>query len=544
MQYLIGLSKYVDDVRCAYSTPRTLVIKDRRIGIALFLARAAIFIYIVTQVFTDELYMAPSDLTSTVRLTLREPDAAFRWGGGAAPFCSGVTEARAPSAALGAEYAILSADAYAWRGGPPQPRRPCAYLDAEDAVPILETDRALISSEVRSTRQRLVSAATGDACASREQAGCVWAPPYNGSDAAVTRRVYVPDIEFFTILFDHSMVAPLANVARTVRQMSGSLRDARGRVLDPCEAYASAGLACPRARTAPDGGVQPGVNVGAPGVPDVVPVRALMLAAGIASLDQVAGSDNAAVQSSAYRQQGLVLIVDIGYSNYKFGRVVFAKDAPPTGGTGTFDNSVVQYMYRVFVVPETQFQVSTARAPWDNETARIFERIYGVRLVVTTSGTIGYTNLQTLLINLVVSLGLLSVAVTIIDLCVFSACPLRGLYSRLREERTVRISDLLAAKRSHPEDFAQLLRADADADEGEDEEEGGAAAGRVAAAERARQLVRRHQTSPPVVASSNPLSALAAPAPAGDAAAARAGAAKAWAAENAESAAPSWRGTI
>ena len=59
------------------------------------------------------------------------------------------------------------------------------------------------------------------------------------------------------------------------------------------------------------------MSVGRPGTPDIVPLRTLMLAAGLDSLDVLSESDTGpnpgdpVTQVSSMRQQGLVLIIDI-----------------------------------------------------------------------------------------------------------------------------------------------------------------------------------------------------------------------------------------
>lgn len=460
------LSKLADRLRltddaCAYSTPRTLVIRDRRIGIALHVTRLAIFIYILSTIFSSERYMAPSDFLGSVRLSLREPAAALRWQGGQAPFCAGVTAAAPPpGSTLGAQYAILSGTTYSFNGGAPLPRRPCAYLDAAAAAPLQESDRSFLVTESRVTNQNLTEIATGLPCvpASVATAGCAYLPAYAENDTAITVRRYVPDVEFFTLLIDHSIRAPLANVARTVRQMSGEMRDAGGALVSPCAAYTDIGLACPRTTVNPvDGSVTPGVQVGSDGLPDLFPIKTLLQAAGISSLDTIAGSDNAAAQTSSFRSQGLILLVELSYSNYRLGRIVTSPGQPPIGGTGSWNNGNVRYTYRVSTVPATQFQTVSAANQFESEALRSFERRYGIRILVTTTGTIGYFDFQSLFVNLVVSLGLLSVAVTIMEFLIFNVCKRRGLYSRLREEPTVRIGDLLVAAKAHPGEFKKLI---------------------------------------------------------------------------------------
>jgi len=69
---------------------------------------------------------------------------------------------------------------------------------------------------------------------------------------------------------------------------------------------------------------------------------------------------------------------------------------------------------------------------------------HGIRILVTQSGRVGVFNFQALLINLTVSLGLLSVALVITDFVAFSCCPARSVYAQYRMRRTVDMSDVRA----------------------------------------------------------------------------------------------------
>jgi hypothetical protein len=507
------LDAAVSDEACGYTTNKVLKIKDRRIGILLGLLRAAILGFIIYEAATEQLYLVPSDLSVSVRLQARAPASDYRWGvnqsaAGQAPFCINATAPFAPSgsAAMLAPFLTRCAssgemagpDMYCYNGVGPFPRRDCLQLDANLAVPYPESDRAFLLTNVAKTRQAyIVTPANGarpvdpplnpvpgnfsnPLCASGVTAGCQWFPPANETaplttpnntvafPGGVTSVNYVPDIEYFTILVDHSMIAPQASIERTVRQMSGEMRDKNGRPFDPCSVYRADGLDCPASRPNALGGFTPGVNVGVLGFPDVIPIKALMVAAGVPTLDAIAGSENAdaANQRASLRQQGMLLILDISYSNYFRGRTVPGAEIGdvPVGGTGSYDSSVVRYTYRAYTVPATQFNFNTATVPFPAVAAaeglqRDLERLYGVRLLVTTSGRIGFLNIVALVTNLVVSLSLLGIAVTIVEFGVFTVCPLRNFFRKMRESETVRVGDLLAAARARPLDFKALLRA-------------------------------------------------------------------------------------
>jgi len=238
--------------------------------------------------------------------------------------------------------------------------------------------------------------------------------------------------------------------------MTGTLRDAAGRIVDPCLGYTAFGLPCPNF-----------ISVGAPNKDDIIPLNTLLQAAGVPSLDIVSGSDDV---GSSKREQGIILILDLSYSNFCLGSLVTDPGAPPVGGTGDCnDVGRIEYTYRVFAVPDTQFQISgsaplalgpiiSSVRPPVLPIQRLLFRKYGLRLIVTPNGRVGYFTVQQLLINLIVSLGLTSVGVAIIEFLIFSSlCPLRGMFKQLKERDTVSISELRKAGRKRPAEYQNLL---------------------------------------------------------------------------------------
>jgi hypothetical protein len=340
------------------------------------------------------------------------------------------------------------------------PRRRCIYLDEGDAVPLEESDRSFLLTESRVTNQTW----SAEPCPARPCApcasqltttpNCAYLPLYNANSPS-TIRSYIPDIEFFTISIDHGFVAPQAGITKTARQMRGRLLDSRGNEMDPCVAYTSLDLVC-----------DPNVGVGLPDRADVVPLRTLMMAAGIQSLDSVSGEDPA----SSLRQQGLVLLVELSYTNYAIGNIPPPQDGGQTlGGTGisnVFSEREVQYTYRVFTTPASfQFQSSVRNTPGvyqDPATAaavRLFNRNYGVRVNFGTSGRVGSFNFQTLLVNLIAALGLLGVSAAVLEVFAFSICPLRGMFRSLRDTDTVSITELRKAAAGNPEGLKSIIAA-------------------------------------------------------------------------------------
>ena len=331
----MGLGTYVErytgdlDTLCGYTTARTLLIRDRRLGFLLFGMQFLIFCYVVIyQVALQQVYSAVSDFNGVVRLQLTAPAVAMRWPGGAPPYCLGT--AAVPAAyPLAPGYAIPGAGSFT-RLGQSFPQRHCQFLDETTAVPIPETDRMFLTTETRATAQSAPAA-----CANLDALNCTFAPPYNRNDDAVTRRSFVADIEYFTLLIDHNINAPLAGIHKTGTAMRGRMLGADGRSpVNPCDEYAGFPSGCPTAASA---GFD--IAVGRPGLPDIVAIGTLLRAAGIGGLDSLAGLAGADAAES-HREAGLVLNLDISYTN-------FYLEASGALGTGSLDSSEVQYTVRV-----------------------------------------------------------------------------------------------------------------------------------------------------------------------------------------------------
>ena len=218
-------------------------------------------------------------------------------------------------------------------------------------------------------------------------------------------------------------------------------------------------------------------------------MRTLLQAAGIASLDDLAGLPPPDDQQT-YREAGLVLNLDISCAcpPPPSPHPINGAGAPPpppsptahptlppspaadtnfylTGrgvevGTGSFDRGRVMYTYRVSTVPQTEYKFITSSAPFPtaDNTARELVNRHGVRILVTTSGRIGYFDAMTFLINLNVAAGLLGLSYLLMDMLVTQCCPLRSVYRQFKERQTVDISDLRKAAREDPAALSTLLR--------------------------------------------------------------------------------------
>ena len=124
------------------------------------------------------------------------------------------------------------------------------------------------------------------------------------------------------------------------------------------------------------------------------------------------------------------------------------------------DTSEVQYTYTVSTVKATEYKLVTGVSPWDNATVRENLNRHGLRILVTTSGRVGYFDFMTLLINLNVGAGLMGLTYILMDLlitqCCLPCCPLRGVYRQFKERRTLDMSDLRKVAAADPAMLARL----------------------------------------------------------------------------------------
>ncbi|RYG51582.1 hypothetical protein EON66_10600, partial [archaeon] len=197
-------------------------------------------------------------------------------------------------------------------------------------------------------------------------------------------------------------------------------------VLDPCDAYSNFEAGCPSY-----------ITEGGDGKATILSLRSLLHAAGVRTLDAPAGSIPP-LDSETLRYAGLVMVIEVQYTNY------YTASGNVRHGTGSFNPLHVDFMYRVRVVPEQDYKslrVITPSSEAFDSTRNVYNQ-HGVRIILTQNGRIGTFDFQALLINLMVSLGLLSVAIIITDFVAFKLCPLRDVYRQYAQRRTVDFSDL------------------------------------------------------------------------------------------------------
>lgn len=293
-------------------------------------------------------------------------------------------------------------------GGRPAGRHPCVFWDQYDAVfpPVEATATFLTTRFSRSVYTRPAN------CTVLSDPACRYGPAENKT------AFFVSDPTFFTLFIDHTMNAPSLDVSRSAVDMDGVLASGAGRSgrsVDPCAAYEGWGFTCP-----------PFISVGDPGKTDILPLAALLQAAGTNLSDFVSSDSSSSLYNETKRYAGVVLLVSIEYDNFF-----------------SYDPDAVRYTYAVSEVANTEFKAQQViPEPGEDTQRRVLLDRHGVRVLVQQTGTIGKFDFSTLLVQLVSSLGLLAVATALVNFIAFSVLPMKNIYKQYKEVTSVDFSDI------------------------------------------------------------------------------------------------------
>lgn len=415
-----------DDV-LAYRTARTVVIRDRWLGITSLTMKILILCYIAFSVVVQQKYRQLVPAVGTVRLQLQAPDLAFRWPDGKAPYCLGSN-----SSGLSNQYVFPEPGFYSLNPAlfPDAaflaPQLPCQYLDAVDEVPFPEENGALfIPTRVNTSLE--VASPLPD-CAELGHSYCAFT-------TVSMNTTFAADVEFYTLYIDHAFAVSGDGVSQNGIGLAGRLLDTEGKRVDPCAAYTSlpntTAVQCP-----------PYISLGRRGRRDIIALRTLMDAAGMPhGLDGVAGSSAAGLDSQTHRFAGMVLNVYIAYTNS------FLAGDGSQAGTGSISQGVVEYTVTATLAADTDYKVQSATPVLGESPSalRFHYNRHGIRVNVLTTAHIGRFSLSALLVALTVSLGLLSASILVTDMCMMGCFKLRRIYASYKERVTPDFSDLREA---------------------------------------------------------------------------------------------------
>lgn len=392
-----------DDI-LGYTSVRRVKIRDRRLGLMYLFTIALIIAYVVGfNIYFQQLYRKQGDLLGSVSLTLNAVDPSLSLAPANTTFCG-----TGPGATSG-------------QGAIPFARQPCSYLDPLDSVyPSTEVAALFVATRISRTNMTLPPGCDE----AQSSQGCSFVSAPNSTSTS-----FVADVEMSTLQLEHLFTVPQFGLSRPSVQMAGALLDVDDNVVDPCEDYKALGVACP-----------PDILVGVVGRPDKLPLRTLLRAAGLLSLDAQAGS-TPPLDTQTLRWAGFVLLLTVRYSNYRV-------------DTGSMDQEVVTYTYEVDAVPDLDFRgMEVLPEPDAGGRSRTVLERHGIRLLVRQTGTVGVFDLATLLLTVNTAVGLLALAKFVVDFVSTTFLPARAIYRQYMTVRTADFSDLDALPRDHLKRF-------------------------------------------------------------------------------------------
>jgi hypothetical protein len=434
-------------------------VEDWRLGAVALLCNAVFFAYVVGyQIIWCRGYLATdASVAGIVSTSIADP-----------------AEVMLPASAVAPDYCDLAAaravgEASGTYSDPRNPRLRYAQLqcrwdwDAHAALyPAHEEGALTVTTRVTTFEERVdASACDLSSAASRAPCGfCVWCPSENrccSVDDVNAGRAgaagYVPQAEYFLVRVRHSLHpsalaghGPAADPSS--RSMSGEIRDAEGRRLDPCDDYGAE-----RETSPPRHGQCPAaVALGEPGREDVLPLRTLLRAAGVdldAESGTTSGDDGSASDGSASMWHHVLEYTGLGGGaadalprDGRLGSTVFGGGLAAAGRAGrahasnrfaglvlrvsieysnvhtsVFSTSKVHYVYRAAVVPDAGFNVQEiVRSGGGAVHARrtVVDR-FGVRIVFEQTGRIVYWSAQALIMLMVEMYVLSCITYTVVD---------------------------------------------------------------------------------------------------------------------------------
>ena len=407
-----------------YETPRVARVRSPALAATkscLVLATVLLYMLCVICLYQKK-YLAFESPDGTATVTLKQPDAGIlAEHQSSLPYCDRAAHTlpdQIPNAGPGfAGRAALT--------------RPCQYRDEYFAwYPQIEHNAMFATTRVTSQPQHLPDTCTASDAGRAHKACLEW--QLDAKDV-----FFVSQVEDFTVMIDHNFNAPLAQLSQPSTDPSvldgwicqacaddgddvlgvSTCNDAcekdSDRVVVPCEDYTSRGLPCPDV-----------VNVGTPRTRagcqstkcrDVVPLRTLLRAAGITSLDSEGEYHDGTLGRQSWRFSGLILHVDIFYTNHGV-----------TNMAGLFSSSAYnpkeyEYFYVVKKVKDTSFagtqMIDTDVMHGRNRT--LLDR-HGIRLVFTVTGSIGHKDWQGLVVNLAAATSVLAGLTMLLESVVLS----------------------------------------------------------------------------------------------------------------------------
>eukprot|EP00486_Rosalina_sp_Unknown_P006168 CAMPEP_0201571248 /NCGR_PEP_ID=MMETSP0190_2-20130828/13926_1 /ASSEMBLY_ACC=CAM_ASM_000263 /TAXON_ID=37353 /ORGANISM="Rosalina sp." /LENGTH=412 /DNA_ID=CAMNT_0047995683 /DNA_START=71 /DNA_END=1309 /DNA_ORIENTATION=- len=267
---------------------------------------------------------------------------------------------------------------------------PCVVVDESDVYqPVDQTNAMYIISRYSQTHQTHNPNCTLDANGMPGPCSQPWIPMNESDDL---NKSYAVGIETFTIRFrcffqarEFFMETRNDYYSQSCAEMKGKLENYNG---DKIASYGANGS-------------------------DIISLQTILNAAGV-DLNELQDYPPDHEQKESNRHAGVVLFFGIDFDG------VYKQD--------------VEYTYSVTQVPKVEYKVTLSTYVGSNE--RLITDTHGVKIFFVFSGSICRFDFQTMLIQMVAGLGLLSVATLTTDFLMQYIMPLRSAYVRYKYKET------------------------------------------------------------------------------------------------------------
>lgn len=285
---------------------------------------------------------------------------------------------------------------YAW-GFPDELGFPCLVWDEHSVrYPLDELDAAFVTTRVSITEQEYLCGSKNTIENPRAEDSCK--SPFSDPEQLNSKHYFLGGVREYTFGIQHSFYAPMftSTDAKRSERYRGTSANLYGKLVD-------------------DKGKQlvtfpPTTG----GIPDVITVGAIMDAANIDITRKSPDPHNSVLYS------GILTLVLISYENSS--------------------DENMQYTYRAQSIPDSDFKVyQVTNSVY--KTSRTLLKHAGPKFVFIVTGDIVRFDLQTLIIQLVSAMGLLSFAVIMVDLVMVYIMPSRAQYSEAKFHITKRFSE-------------------------------------------------------------------------------------------------------
>jgi hypothetical protein len=349
----------------AYRTKQSVRLHDWRLGVLFNALQLGVFLYILIHpILLQKRYVLREIPTGSLQLSLKAPQSLGR---------------RPPPTPNQLPYCLLP-NQTTYRGNQ---NYPCQYWTEELTLfPALEQTAMLVSTRINVTRKVLLT--DGIYTPIIDANGTAQNPPHN-CDLSQYNCYYTPIeetastfyialVDEFTIKLSHAWEAVNLGKSGDATDLSGKLYDTYG---DEVEAG-------------------PNEVIGVEGSDgDIIKVGTFVRASGLGDLDEPVERETSTLSA---RYDGTVIVVTIDYTNLY-----------------SYDLGSYRYSYTVDLVSVTEFK--TTQEVYSKDVSSIEEiGRHGVRLIFIQSGEIGVFDFQSLLLTLVSGMGLMAVAVLIVDI--------------------------------------------------------------------------------------------------------------------------------